>query len=58
MKMSEPYYRYLKGYTLDPGFSTKPGTMGINESLYKVRWEDVKPGSLLYLYIMIEYFMY
>jgi hypothetical protein len=39
-----PYYRYLRGYALDPGFSTQLMTMNINEVNYKIRWEAVDPG--------------
>jgi hypothetical protein len=34
-------YRFLRGYTLDPGFSTSLNTMDINETLYRIRWEDL-----------------
>jgi len=40
-----PSYRYLKGYTLDPSFSTLLSTYTINEKIYRIRWEDdIKPG--------------
>jgi hypothetical protein len=29
--MKAPVYRYLRGYSLDPGFSTRLDTAGINE---------------------------
>lgn len=41
-----PYYRYLRGYALDPGFSTQLSTMTINEVNYKIRWEQVLPGPI------------
>src|SRR5688572_14308422 len=41
-----PPYRMLRGYTIDPGFSTKLDTMGVNESLYKIRWESLDPGPI------------
>ena len=41
-----PTYRYLKGYTLDPSFSTLLATYTINETLYKIRWENVERGPL------------
>lgn len=45
MKSPEPpYYRHLRGYALDPGFSTQLSTMTINEVNYKIRWEEVAPG--------------
>ena len=39
-----PTYRYLKGYTLDPSYSTLLSTYSINETLYRIRWEPVDPG--------------
>ncbi len=39
-----PTYRYLKGYTLDPSFSTLLATYTINETLYKIRWEELDHG--------------
>jgi hypothetical protein len=46
MAIPAPAYRYLKGYTIDPGFSTRLDTMAINESVYKIRWEELKPGPI------------
>ena len=40
----KPVYRYLRGYSLDPGFSTRLDTAGINEVLYQVPFEEVQPG--------------
>jgi hypothetical protein len=42
--MKPPVYRYLRGYSLDPGFSTRLETAGINEVLYQVPYEEVEPG--------------
>ena len=42
--MKPPVYRYLRGYSLDPGFSTRLDTAGINEVLYRVPFEEVEPG--------------
>lgn len=44
--MAKQVYRYLRGYTLDPGFSTQLETMCLNDTVYRVRWEDLKdsPG--------------
>lgn len=39
-------FRYLRGYTLDPGFSTSLDTMGINITTYKIRWEDFSTQDL------------
>jgi hypothetical protein len=44
--MNMPTHRMLRGYTIDPGFSTQLNTMGINESVYKVKWENLLPGPL------------
>lgn len=41
-----PYYRFLRGYVLDPGFSTQLNTMSINEATYKIRWEGVSAGPV------------
>jgi hypothetical protein len=37
-------YRYLRGYTLDPGFSTQLDTMKFNQTTYRVLWEDLAEG--------------
>lgn len=42
--MPKPVYRFLRGYTLDPGFSTRLDTVSINETIYRIRWEDLTPG--------------
>lgn len=40
-----PTYRYLRGYALDPSFSTLLSTYAVNESVYRIRWEDcIAPG--------------
>jgi hypothetical protein len=44
--MNDPVYRYLRGYSLDPGFSTRLDTVGINEVLYPVPFESVTPGPV------------
>jgi hypothetical protein len=44
--MKTPVYRYLRGYSLDPGFSTRLDTAGINEVLYRVPFERVEPGPM------------
>ncbi|GAB2808587.1 gluzincin family metallopeptidase [Ferruginibacter profundus] len=44
--MTKPRYRCLRGYTIDPGFSTRLDTMVINESIYKIKWEDLLPGPI------------
>lgn len=42
--LNKPAYRNLRGYTLDPGFSTMLDTSMINETIYRIRWEDLRPG--------------
>lgn len=42
--MQTPAYRFLRGYTLDPGFSTLLETFKVNETTYRINWEDVGPG--------------
>ncbi|WP_299274481.1 hypothetical protein [uncultured Psychroserpens sp.] len=39
-----PANRYLKGYTLDPSFSNVLKTYNVNETVYKIPWENVDPG--------------
>lgn len=44
--MKQPY-RQLRGYSLDPTFSTRLDTEGINEITYQVRWEEnLKKGPI------------
>jgi len=42
--MQTPAYRFLRGYTLDPGFSTILETYKVNETIYRINWEDVGAG--------------
>ena len=42
--MKTPAYRYLRGYTIDPGFSTVLDTYKVNETVYRINWKDVEPG--------------
>jgi len=44
--MSTPVYRYLRGYCLDPGFSTRLDTAGINEVVYRIPFESLEPGPI------------
>ena len=44
--MTTPAHRYLRGYSLDPGFSTRLDTAGINEVVYQVPFEPVTPGPV------------
>ncbi len=44
--MSSPVYRYLRGYSLDPGFSTRLDTASINEVVYSIPFEKLEPGPV------------
>ena len=44
--MNTPPYRYLRGYSLDPGFSTRLDTAGINEVVYRIPFEPLEPGPI------------
>jgi hypothetical protein len=39
-----PTYRYLRGYAIDPGFSTRLDTAGVNETVYRIPFEAIEPG--------------
>src|SRR5262245_38045891 len=44
--MSKPAYRYLRGYCLDPGFSTRLDTAAINVGVYRVPFETLEHGPI------------
>jgi hypothetical protein len=45
--MTSPAYRYLRGYCLDPGFSTRLDTARINEVVYRIPFEsNLQPGPI------------
>jgi hypothetical protein len=44
--MSDPVHRSLRGYSLDPGYSTRLDTAHINHVLYKVPFEALEPGPV------------
>jgi len=45
--MKQPPFRKLRGYAFDPSLSLKTETVGINNIIYKVLWEDgLKPGPI------------
>lgn len=44
--MNAPVYRYLRGYSLDPGFSTRLDTAAINQAVYQVPFEALTPGPV------------
>ena len=41
---SEPTFRSLRAYAVDPSFSTRLDTTSISEVVLKVRWEHLEPG--------------
>ena len=42
--MISPAYRHLRGYCLDPGFSTRLDSANINEVVYHIPFENLEPG--------------
>jgi hypothetical protein len=44
--MRTPTYRFLRGYCLDPGFSTRLDTAQINEVVYRIPFESLQPGPV------------
>jgi len=44
--MDKPAYRYLRGFALDPGFSTRLDTATINQVVYRIPFEWVEPGPI------------
>jgi len=47
MTVPKPVYRRLRGYAFDPSLSLQLETAVVNETVYKVRWEEesVKPDD-------------
>jgi hypothetical protein len=44
--MRLPVYRYLRGYVIDQGFSTRLDTALINEVVYRIPFEHLEPGPV------------
>lgn len=44
--MNPPAYRHLRGYSLDPGFSTRLDTAEINDVVYHIPFEKLEPGPI------------
>jgi hypothetical protein len=44
--VNAPVYRFLRGYALDPGFSTRLDTALVNEVVYRIPFEHVEPGPV------------
>ena len=42
-QLHDPIYRRLRVYAVDPSFSTRLDTAGIDETTLQVRWESLKP---------------
>ena len=53
--MYKPTTRLLRGYSLDPGFSTRLDTAAINEITYQVKWEKLKEGPCGNYFEVIDY---
>jgi hypothetical protein len=44
--VNAPVHRFLRGYVLDPGFSTRLDTALVNEVVYRIPFEHVEPGPV------------
>lgn len=55
MAFEKKLVRRLNGYALDPGFSTRLDTMGVNEIVYEIKWEDLQPGPIGEYFEVIDY---
>lgn len=44
--LKKPVFRKLRAYAFDPSLSLKMETAEINHLIYKVVWEDLKPGPI------------
>ncbi|MEY2395918.1 MAG: hypothetical protein QOF94_2263, partial [Acidobacteriaceae bacterium] len=44
VKIPDPPFRRIRTYAVDPSFSTRLDTAGINDVALKVRWEKLEPG--------------
>ena len=44
-QLRDPVYRRLRVYAVDPTFSTRPDTAGIDETTLQVRWESLGSSS-------------
>jgi len=44
--LEAPIFRRLRGYAFDPSLSTQFETALFNETVFKVRWEDLEPGPV------------
>ncbi|TCC99966.1 gluzincin family metallopeptidase [Pedobacter psychroterrae] len=55
MNYPQPFFRKLKGYAFDPSFSATLAKREVNEVLYKIKWEDTKPGPVGEYIAVIDY---
>ncbi len=46
MKTKDKIRRKLRGYSLDPAFSVRLDTKGVNEIVYEIKWEKLKRGPI------------
>jgi hypothetical protein len=44
-QLRDPVYRRLRVYAVDPSFSTRLDTAGIDETTLQVRWESLEPAN-------------
>lgn len=51
----QPFFRKLRGYAFDPSFSATLNKRQVNEVLYKIKWEDTKPGPVGEYIAVIDY---
>ncbi|MDB5198764.1 MAG: hypothetical protein JWO92_727 [Chitinophagaceae bacterium] len=52
--MKQPF-RQLRGYSLDPGFSTRLDTASINEITYHIKWEELSKGPCGDYFEVVDY---
>jgi hypothetical protein len=50
-----PFFRKLRGYAFDPSFSATLNRRQVNEVLYKIKWEETKPGPVGEYIAVIDY---
>ena len=52
--VQNPPYRPIRVYAVDPSFSTRLDTAGINEVALKIRWETLKSKGPIGEYLAIK----
>jgi hypothetical protein len=53
--IKKPPFRKLRGYAFDPSLSLRMDTVNINDIVYKIPWEDLKPGPIGEYVEVIDY---